>query len=100
MNVTVALNDQFGVQPEVLVRQPKLFCNPVAKTRTGQADTPIRNPEAHLTCYKIKGEKEKRTVLVENQFGLYQTVKVRSPRLLCVPSEKIQVIVEDDDDDD
>ena len=45
LDVLVSLVDQFGVEPEVLVGKPKLFCNPVDKNDEG-----ISNPEAHLTC--------------------------------------------------
>jgi hypothetical protein len=85
-NVAVDLEDQFGVEPEVLVEQPKLFCNPVDKN--GEE---IRNPAAHLTCYKINADGENRDVVVENQFG-GQTLEVEKPKLLCVPSDKIDVI--------
>jgi len=86
VNVTVDLEDQFGVEPGVLVKKPELFCNPVDKNGEG-----IRNPAAHLTCYWIKEKDETRTVRIENQFG-EQTLKVKNPELLWVPSEKIEVI--------
>lgn len=85
-NVAVDLEDQFGVEPGVLVEQPKLFCNPVDKNGEG-----IHNPAAHLTCYKIEGDGEKRDVVVGNQFG-GQSLEVKKPELLCVPSDKIDAI--------
>ncbi len=93
--VTVDLEDQFGVELQVLVGEPKLFCNPVDKNGEG-----ISNPTVHLTCYEIEDkEGEERVVEVDNQFGV-QTLKVEEPELLCVPSEKISVAPEDDDEDD
>lgn len=84
----VTLEDQFGVQPEVRVRKPRLFCNPVAKTAidTGEL-TKINNPAAHLTGYKIRGRAPAREITVSNQFGEGQTLRVKRPRLLLVPSE-------------
>ena len=89
-NVAVNLEDQFGVEPGVLVKKPELFCNPVDTNREG-----IRNPAAHLTCYKIKADGEKRDVVATNQFG-EQTLEVKKPTLLCVPSEKVDVIPEEE----
>ncbi len=84
-NVVVNLEDQLGVVAGVLVEQPELFCNPVDKNGEG-----ILNPAAHLTCYKIRAENEKRDVFVENQFG-GQTLETQKAELLCVPSDKIEV---------
>ena len=93
-NVAVDLEDQFGIEPGVLVKRPTLFCNPVDKNGEG-----IRNPAAHLTCYKVKGDGEKRHVVVRNQFG-EQTLEVKKPQILCVPSDKIDVIPREDDDEE
>jgi len=90
MDVIVDLEDQFGAEPQVLVGTPRFFCNPVDKNGEG-----IINPEAHLTCYEINGDDKKLDVLVGNQFG-EQTLKVEVPRLLCVPSEKIDVAPSDE----
>jgi hypothetical protein len=78
--VAVDLEDQFGLLAGVFVEQPEYFCNPVDKNGEG-----IRRPSEHLTCYKIRAEKEKRDLLVENQFG-EQTLEIQKPELLCVPS--------------
>lgn len=94
VNVTVNLEDQFGEEPNVMVGQPKLFCNPVDKNSEG-----IRNPTVHLTCYEIEDVGEELDVSIKNQFG-EQSLKVEKPELLCVPSEKISVVPMDDDDDD
>jgi hypothetical protein len=94
VNVTVSLEDQFGVEPEVLVAEPELFCNPVDKNGEG-----IFHPTAHLTCYKIEDDGEELDVSIKNQFG-EQSLKVEKPELLCVPSEKISVVPTDDDEED
>ncbi len=88
VNVIVDLEDQFGLESGVKVREPKLFCNPVAKTHDGEV-TEIGDPTAHLTGYKIKdkGEKVKRLVSVTNQFGDEQILTVKEPKRLLVPSE-------------
>ena len=97
VNVIVNLQDQFGVEPVVLVAEPELFCNPVDKNGEG-----ILNPTAHLTCYEVDQEEEERVVIVANQFG-DQILEVEDPEFLCVPSEKTEVVLlepEDDDDSD
>lgn len=81
-NVAVDLQDQFGAESGILVEKPEFFCNPVDKNGEG-----IRNPAAHLTCYKIKANGEERNVVTTNQFG-EQTLEVEKSELLCVPSEK------------
>jgi len=88
-NVRVDLEDQFGFQGQVKVKKPKLFCNPVAKTADGRF-TEISDVTAHLTGYKIKDRDNdvKRRVLVGNQFGPEQRLRVKEPKLLLVPSEK------------
>jgi hypothetical protein len=82
--VYVDLKDQFGMVT-VLVEKPEFLCNPVDKNGEG-----IRNPAAHLVCYKIRGESAKQDVRVTNQFG-EQTLKVKPPELLRVPSEPIEI---------
>ena len=86
-----------------MVDDPALFCNPVDKNGEG-----IQNPEAHLTCYRLKlGDNDDAEdegmldVLVDNQFG-EQVVVVDDTQLLCVPSNKIgfEPHIDDDDDDD
>ncbi len=94
VDVTVRLEDQFGPLEEVLVSEPELFCNPVDKNEEG-----IIDEESHLTCYEIEIDDEgtETVASVENQFGL-QVLEVEEPVLLCVPSEKLEV--QDDVDDD
>jgi hypothetical protein len=81
----VTLVDQFdqagaGTQSQVL--KPTLFCNPASKN-----GEPLYEKTGHLECYKIKGQKKERTVLVRNQFGL-RTVMTKKSALLCLPTEK------------
>ncbi len=80
----VDLEDQFDVDVEldVKVDGPEFFCNPVSKD-----GTEILNGFAHQTCYKIKGPKQTREVVINNQFG-EQTLIITEPKLLCVPSTK------------
>lgn len=108
-NQSVDLEDQFVMELGVKVKEPRLFCNPVKKTHYIEVldisdpaieVTEISNPDAQLVCYKIKGDKQKLDVDVNNQFGL-QIVDIKRPRLLCVPSEMIsfETVVDDDEDD-
>lgn len=78
---TVALNDQFGVRRS-RARQRGELCNPVRKN-----SEPFVNRRAHLQCYRTGGKPVNRLVAVQNQFGS-QRLLVKSPRRLCVPSEK------------
>jgi hypothetical protein len=94
VDVTVSLQDQFGEKPEVLVAEPTLFCNPVDKNAEGIAEATAR-----LICYKIEEEGHKRLVLIENQFGT-QILQLKKPKLLCVPSEEIEVVQDNEKDDD
>jgi hypothetical protein len=80
---TVALEDQFGVEPQVTVRKPMLFCNPVSKN--GEE---IKDPTARLTCYELPEDDVEDEVKVANQFGL-QTLQVDRSKLLCLPSEEV-----------
>ncbi len=96
VDIIVSLEDQFGLEPGVMVGKPELFCNPVDKDGEG-----IIDPTAHLTCYKIhdRDKGSKREVLIDNQFG-EQTLKVKKPELLCVPSIKTDLSLFKDDKDD
>ena len=87
---TVELSDQFETTDK-LVTKPKLVCNPVDKNGEG-----IVNSEVHLTCYEVKRPKgdpefEDRNVSVTNQFGEDQVLEVTNPKLLCVPSSKVDL---------
>lgn len=88
VDVTVSLEDQFGLESEVRVKRPRLFCNPVTKTVNGEVTT-IRDPTAHQTGYKIDSDdRVRRRVVVSNQFGDAQVLSVRKAKLLFVPTEK------------
>jgi len=78
---TVALRDQFGARRARVARRGEL-CNPVRKN-----SEPFVNKRAHLQCYGSGGRPLNRLVAVQNQFGS-QRLLVKSPRRLCVPSEK------------
>jgi hypothetical protein len=74
--------DQAGVGTQNQVVKPTLFCTPASKN-----GEPLYEETGHLECYKIKGQKKERTVLVRNQFGL-RTVTTKKSALLCLPTEK------------
>ena len=73
----------------VAVGRPEWFCNPTRKIHAGVSDG-IDNTNNHLTCYQIKDVVDDpdvtRAVVVTNQFGEDQTLKVTTPRDLCVPT--------------
>lgn len=68
------------------------FCNPVQKTHNGIV-TPIRDPNGHLKLYAIETTTavSPRTVLVTNQFGGNQQLRVTGPQgeILAVPTQKL-----------
>ena len=78
----------------VAVGRPEWFCNPTRKIHAGFSDG-IDNANNHLTCYQIKDVVDDpavtRAVVVTNQFGADQTLRVTTPRNLCVPTQKVQV---------
>jgi hypothetical protein len=87
-SLSVILTDQFGTEQAAVVK-PVSLCNPVAKTVQGST-IPIGDPTAHLVCYQIKAPRfTARTVTAKDQFGT-ESVKVKKPVTLCVPSEKIE----------
>ncbi len=85
----VTLEDQFGVV-NAWVLDAAAFLNPTEKVH-GEVDTPIYNPDHHLTVYYIDLEFEEDyktwNVEVENQFGL-QHLTVEGPIALAVPTQK------------
>jgi len=83
----VTLQDQFGVEP-VAVGPPQVFCNPVDIVEDGISMT---DPNAHLKCYAITPTQQfvPRDVVVTNQFGT-ETLRVKEPTLLCLPTQKEQ----------
>ncbi len=96
IDVIVSLQDQFDLEPEdVLVERPELFCNPVDKNGQG-----ILDETAHLTCYEIEDEKIEREVLATNQLDDQFLVLAEPKELLCVPSEKLDVLPHESAEDD
>jgi len=95
VSVTVKLNDQFHLEPEVVVLAPKYFANPVQKKKGGNV-TEVVDTEAHLVFYEIVGDPLNTDVLISNQFVRFHPhhniLRVTVPRLLAVPSEKTRVI--------
>jgi hypothetical protein len=83
----VYLEDQFGAF-NATVGYAAGFGNPAEKQH-GQNETPIYNPDHHLTAYYITCEEEPQTwfVEVENQFGL-QNLTVYGPIALLLPTQK------------
>jgi hypothetical protein len=100
-DLTVTLQDQFDVRRQIMedlwLGLPTRFCNPVAKRiedRTGDVTgTPISDPDAHLTMYRIRDRTIHRpvtwNVVVSNQFGT-QKVRAGRPRFLAVPTHKLE----------
>ena len=85
---SVDLRDQFRAET-VKVLQPLFFCNPTQKLHAGQV-SPIRFPDAHLTCYRTTFTPFTAAVVARNQFGV-QDLSLTGSELLCVPSLKRRV---------
>lgn len=94
INQRVELRDQF-TRERVRVLEPFLFCNPTLKRHADQI-TPIENPDAHLTCYRIIAGPFPSTLGTRNQFGA-ETFRTERAHSLCVPTEKhgFDIIFED-----
>ena len=84
--VQATVGDQFNAPPKLFnVRKPKHLCNPVSKN--GET---MKNPDAHLVCYQVKGAKgqpkhTRRNVFLHNQFDAETGTTVKESEL-CVPS--------------
>jgi hypothetical protein len=88
----VTLADQFQTQQGLQVTYPFGFCNPTEKIHAG-ATTPVTNPDDHLVCYMVARRAFSRAgVVTRNQFG-QETLALREPDLLCVPSKKLKVSI-------
>jgi hypothetical protein len=89
IGVKVALQDQFDSHPVVtVVGAPARFCNPVTKVHDNVV-TEIRDPDAHLTFYRIRPVVSSLwSVLVANQFGR-QKLRVGAATELAVPTFKM-----------
>jgi hypothetical protein len=94
LNRDVILQDQFdaaaGIKETVLALTAVRFCNPVSKDHAGQV-TPIVDPNAHLKLYLIRPTDPPvtRSVVVSNQFGANQRLRVYGAEVLAVPTQKI-----------
>jgi len=99
----VSLNDQFETQRTKVLR-PVLICNPVTKCRDGHR-TPdpeceeVQNLADHLVCYRTADPPPLFAtgptglqVQVENQFELAILGVPNRANLLCVPSEKCELV--------
>ncbi len=84
--VIVDLKDQFDVERDITVKDPRMLCNPSQKKHDGKT-TEIKNPTVHLTGFAITDEVVPRTVTVKNQFG-EQVLSLKNPKILLVPTEK------------
>lgn len=87
VGATVELQDQFDFDPRPAgIRAAVRFCNPAEKTHNGNV-TAIANPDANLKVYLIQTDLgPDRQVLIRNQFGNRQVLRVSSPRALAVPA--------------
>jgi hypothetical protein len=88
---SVDLEDQFGLDEEVLVTQATAFLNPVKITHGGKV-TPIVNRHGHLMLYFTLLQvtsMEQHSVVVTNDFGQQQfTVTEQQEGVLAVPSDR------------
>jgi len=85
----LSLEDQFGAV-EAELGWPLYFCNPVEKVYGG-VETPILDPDHHLTLYEIYYQQEPQYWQVEvyNQFGQQELI-VQGPIQLAVPTHKLE----------
>jgi len=67
INRTVSLADQFGAEDGVLVLDPIVFCVPVMKKYGGRVEE-IKNPQDHLTIYRIVWRDCQTARQVQDQF--------------------------------
>ena len=92
VDIVVNLTDQFHTENNVLVVQPRYFCNPVAKT-VSTGTTPILHPVDHLIFYTINPQPAfNTTVNTNNQFGTETNLPLQEADLLGVPSLKLLVV--------
>jgi hypothetical protein len=90
--IIVDLEDQFGLEPDVEVGDPRYFCNPTEKIVDpfGNPEVyPIEDPDNHLVCYDIEPKDDHFPLFVDtvDQFGPI-SLSVRTNEMLCVPSTK------------
>jgi hypothetical protein len=78
--------DQFNAPAKVFdVKRPRHLCNPVSKN-----GEPVKDPNAHLVCYQVKGatgqlKHVRRDVFLHNQFDAEAGTTVKESEL-CVPA--------------
>lgn len=85
----VQLEDQFATIT-ANVTWPIFFANPVSKDH-GEEYSPIWDTKDHLMFYDIdilEGEPQMWEVVVDNQFGIGQWLRVQGPIMVIVPTEK------------
>ena len=87
----VHVADQFQ-DKRIDVLKPFMLCNPAEKRWAGAVE-PIKNPEDHLLCYRVRPSKgEPRhtptNVFLTDQFGQLGRSTVKETEL-CVPSSKV-----------
>jgi len=86
----VSLVDQFQRQDEVLVLEPLVFCVPVVKKYGGEVYE-IKNPQDHLTIYRIAGNDYHTARDVQDQFFPKPIqLAIYSSQALAVPSLKLE----------
>jgi hypothetical protein len=78
----VTLTDEFGSGP-VTVTRPLRLCNPSSVDGGG-----IKDPTAHLMCYRFAGDPVSRHFVVRNQFGTQAVRSTGSVGSLCLPAQK------------
>ena len=82
---TVNIEDESGTPTTVTLKRPQLVCAPVAVN--GNFETRVRTTDANLVCYEIDGlDGRRREVSVDNEVFDPQSLTVKKPKLLCVPS--------------
>ncbi len=86
--IPIPVTDQFHAR-SVYLKKPSKLCLPVDKNGEG-----IKNPEAHLLCYKVKAQPRTSWsgVQVNNQFGELNgdaSLTLKKEAELCVPSVKV-----------
>jgi hypothetical protein len=70
----------------VTLQRPQLVCGPVAVN--GNFETRVRTIGANLVCYEVSGldGNRRREVSVDNEVFDPQSLSVKKPKLICVPS--------------
>ncbi len=87
---SVNLKDQFGIEKNLMVREPVYFCVPVSKNLPGIKPTgKIINEKDHLVVYKITAKSYKKKIYVKDQFiKKPKELRVTRSVMLAVPTEK------------